>query len=79
MDMHSGAGQFSYRYGKSERACCDGMTGTLYARKGRRSTGWGYRAVDMRRGTVCKMLAEKAASTYVCSRALFWVAGKHLI
>ena len=78
MDMHSGAGQSSYRYGKSERVCCDGVAGILYACIGRRCTCCGYRVVDMRRGTVRGMLAGKAVSAHVCSRALFRVSEKHL-
>jgi len=29
MDVRSGAGQSSYRYGKSERFCCDDIAGLL--------------------------------------------------
>lgn len=47
--MHSGAGQSSYRYGKSGCVHTDGITGALQTWKAERCTDYGRLVMDARR------------------------------
>ena len=76
--MHSSAGKSSYRYGKSERAYCHGVTGTLQTWTGVQYTGLGRRG-----GCVVEPFARclpdgKAALRYVGSRALSRAVSRRL-